>query len=736
MATVTTTYDAAILDTLAGLLDSLTVRGIRLGLSVDRKRVTVDAPEDALTPDLRAAIKAHKSALLAALTATPAPAREGLHICKWGSAHYPHWRHHEGERRLVCASCYPTLWSDATPTGNRVDLTSTIAATSAPSAHMPAPVQSERRAALLAWGAAHVYPALPFAWSTGAGTHRAAYKAIRAGAEGWRIFTAGASRVDLTAACAAAGLDVTPEDPSTGTPETPEAPTAPAPAPATPDAAPQRTRAGRGAAETLAVLDATGLWIARPDEAIVCITDGVPAPSPALHAGELLDLAQRHDIHQLWLHADYAAAAGLPDRLRGVKPREGLAHAFTDGALAAGWDIRPKSLAPWLHCFRPGTYGAIALALPHLDVQAPWHKARDGRELLAALLAYREALGGYGYRYSPAVTGTGLLRALHKGSRIALDLSASVTPQDFPPPARAGHAAPDLIWARPLTSAEREHCLYVNAYDKNGQYLGACASLPVGLGVPEHCEGEHVTFDKKLAGYWRARIAYTPPEGLPNPFAAPIHPTDSEGVSWYLSPALELAYQVGAEVTLLEAYVWRSSPRGILTPWYERLRDARASLLERAASAATDAIALATVKATYRHTIGRLNGGWLRNSETPEDLYRPDWRDAVMAQAAANLYRELLKVQRETGRVPFALDTDCAYFAASSADAIATCPAPFILGDGLRHVKVKTSGAPLAPVAALLDTLCGAGARANRIIDELQTTLQATRQDVSQGEEA
>ena len=805
---------------LPDLLARLESLRVRLALSSDGRRIIIDAPRGAITAALKQEIAAHKGALLALLAppddlagldAASSP-RAGLGelsglACNRGARHHAYWLFAPDlapRPRWVCRLCEPELYARV-----HASLRASQGAQQAQEREegqegMQAPQQGvrapetrqtrqEAASALLTWGAAHGYPRQPYAWAQGASIGIAApYLSIAPGADCWHQFSRSARGADLLAACRALGIALDVPAPaaradllaaSSARPDRRASMPGNAgnaqehqegeQAPATPR---RSARKHAHAPDTLAVLDVSGLWIARPGapgatsgEEITHITDGIPAPSPAVDAGALLALAREQGISQLWVHRSWALAAGLPERVRDARASrkgqegedsEGIeeegqeqAHPFIAGAIADGWDIRPAGLAPWLYAFQRGTYGAIALALPHLETRLDpvktWRHARDGRQLLAALLAYRAALGGYGYRRSPGATGTGLLRAVHSGNSVALDLSASAAPADFPAPARAGRAAPDLIWVRPLTQEERERCAYVHAYDKNAMYLGASSALPLGLGLPEHVtastageEGAGLTFDKRLAGYWLARIEYTPPAGMPNPFAAPMHATDASGAGWYLSPMVELAYQIGAQVTLQEAHVWRSSHR-IMAPWYERMRDARADLLARSADSTGDStaatLALGALKATYTQTIGWLNGGWLRASETPEDLYRPDWRDSVMAQAAANLYRELLKVQTESGRVPFALDTDCAYFASDTPDALAACPAPLQIGTGLRHVKVKGEqiGAPLAPIAAILAQLDAPGAsiRPNRIIDEIQRAIKDASTDARQGQE-
>ena len=96
------TFDA-LCDLLAAWRIILDSRAARAG------RLEVDAPDGTLTPDLQAALALHRDELLRALTAKPAPVRP-VSVCAWGAPHFAAWRYHDGERRLVCAICYPSAW--------------------------------------------------------------------------------------------------------------------------------------------------------------------------------------------------------------------------------------------------------------------------------------------------------------------------------------------------------------------------------------------------------------------------------------------------------------------------------------------------------------------------------------------------------------------------------------------------------------------------------------------------
>jgi hypothetical protein len=636
------------------LLADLAARDIRLS-TPDGRGLAYDAPAGAISDELRAAIRANKLTLLALLAQVnrveadlPLSATITLtsdevermrrerrpvrpvHVCAWGKGHFTFWRIHSGEARYVCAKCFPEMFRG------------------------------------------------PFAFPT-----------------------------------------QVPESPPRLTPtqaqEQPEEATETSVAPAT----------GR-TAEALAALDRDGLWIARRDDhgsdSVTHLDLDVLSQPEGATARRLVSLMEREGVTQLWLHPTWGEAAGLPARLfTDEETRDGIAHPFVTGewgtndSPAGTWGMQKVGrLRPWMKFYRRGQSGTIAVAVPYLDKRVrAWRMAPDAQTLLAAVLAYREAMRGYAYRSGPGASGTGLIRALHRGGTM-LDLSASMTPADFPPPARARaegkpELTPQLAWIRTLT-VEESAAPYIHGYDKNAMFLAACSSLKVGFGRPDHLSAsEQITATvealtstrkpiRRPVGYALARVAFdTMPEAvarglLPHPcYVSPRENADpASAYRWYHTATLVLAGELGARLDVQEAYIWRETHEP-LEPWYQRLRDARSTLMaqsEGQPSEAAPAIALAAIKATYTQGIGWLDPNWLRTSPEPEDLYRPDWRHAAIATANANLWRNLHKVYQDEGRAPFALLTDAAYFVSDSPDPLASAPRALRMGNGLGQFKV------------------------------------------------
>lgn len=512
--------------------------------------------------------------------------------------------------------------------------------------------------------------------------------------------------------------------------------------PDTSEATPAATR--RPDADALAVLALDGLWLGRGTSAPEHLTgQGIPAPDASAHAGALLALAHARGIAQLWIHPDWARAAGIPEQLASGegRPVRELAHPFISDALADGWDIRPAALASWLYTFRPGiSHSGVDLVMPQLDEYLrTWADAPDGRTLLHALRLYADALGGWQFKRWPGGTGTSLLRWLHSGNRATLDLA----PVQLPAIARKETAKQEMerqrhrlgrspSWLRALTPDERGRP-YLHVYDKNAAWLGACSSIALGFGEPvrlgaSDANAAPLVFDqhKPLPGYWLARITWKRAPVLPDPFLlAPPSWGTVPKTCWYTTPMIAYAHELGAAVTLADAWVWPEHHR-VMEPWYKRLRGARAQLATLAGQDAPGAmgarLALQVVKDTYRQTIGALASARRARASKTDALYRPDWRDAIIATAHVNMYRQLYTAYEAAGVAPFAIATDALYYASDEPDAVAACPPALRLGAGVGQYKAANT-VPLADMLPLLDDL-GSGRAAGKILKQLNAALK------------
>jgi hypothetical protein len=245
----------------------------------------------------------------------------------------------------------------------------------------------------------------------------------------------------------------------------------------------------------IGVLDVDGLHL--PGRPIVPIRGAIR------HVGDLYNGARRHGLIHLWLTDAWVRAAGLPDELAVAGQFRELRHAFVSDGLDA-LHAFPTALTPWLDLRKKGEAGSgVSIVFPLYDEHAIWGLDTDGATLLAALLAYARAMGTPYYR-SPGRTGTDLLQELGKRGAGAGRAFA----ERWPGPAVQVDTETELSWLRTLSPAERAKT-YLHSYDKNAQWLSAAGVVELGLsGIEERRDpAGKLPFDKKLPGYWLARIA-------------------------------------------------------------------------------------------------------------------------------------------------------------------------------------------------------------------------------------
>lgn len=207
--------------------------------------------------------------------------------------------------------------------------------------------------------------------------------------------------------------------------------------------------------------------------------------------------------------------------------------------------------------------------------------------------------------------------------------------------------------------------------DKNAYYLCAANLTHLPLDALRHTEG---SADPKLhVGLWRIRTPASPEERLPHPLG--MGRNAQPGVwRWVAHPTMELLGDLGVRVEIGDSWTLpRARSRRLLSPWYDRLRNARAAARTYDDD---DARALQqALKDTYSRGIGCLDREGRR-------WYRPDWRAMIYAQARANFYRALLKTGRELDRWPAETRTDMVIYEGTDT------PATLKVGDGLGEWKV------------------------------------------------
>jgi hypothetical protein len=209
-------------------------------------------------------------------------------------------------------------------------------------------------------------------------------------------------------------------------------------------------------------------------------------------------------------------------------------------------------------------------------------------------------------------------------------------------------------WAGPL--GDPPDGSDVVTLDRNAQYLAAAGQVVLPLDALERYDGRPGALPLRgHVGYWCIRVPDNPEPRLPHPCGAGAVPGE---LLWVTSPTAEFLTQLGIKLDITAAWTCpRIRARRLLSgrgtsgggKWYERLRDARARLLESEDEDA--AHVLAAVKEVYRRGVGALN----RNSGR---WYRPDWQQFIHAQARTSMWRAMHQIGQKDSLWPAATHTD------------------------------------------------------------------------------
>jgi len=408
--------------------------------------------------------------------------------------------------------------------------------------------------------------------------------------------------------------------------------------------------------------------------------DTVDGTRAGIHA-----LALDHGCRTIAVHATAAGALGWPTAPVAMTGRgTALATPGWGEDSADGLGSFPDGgLAAWVNVWIPGDDGhresSVGVHVPCLDDRpaARWRDASDGPELLAALVAFREATGD-SYYFSPNATAAQIARKHSRG------LSAT----ELPPPAvrdsgEGFRRALTVVQSRPLDDIEDSH-IFVHEYDANGQHISAMGSELFGNGTAVHHDTP--VFDRKRAGYWRI-------SGLTgwDPRMPALALDDG---SWIVTATGKMLADLGCTFAVTEAWIYPKTHRPMYAI-YEAYRDARAHLLdaEERSEPGTRIARKSLPYATFT--------GWLSRKEGPskgsEDLYRPDWHDVILAEADARLLRRAHRIGMSTGRWPVGVKTDALFYTSDEMDPVKAAPAGLPLG--LRLGEFTHEG--MAPLAAI-----------------------------------
>ncbi|MFJ8536862.1 helix-turn-helix domain-containing protein [Streptomyces sp. NPDC093591] len=420
---------------------------------------------------------------------------------------------------------------------------------------------------------------------------------------------------------------------------------------------------------------------------------GTPAikPGAGLDTGPLLVLTEAA-----------VARLALPLALPAPAQHPRSDHPLLQQLRAIGWQTDTHGLGPWstLHPsnqdpHRDGVHLAVTAwgALFRDAWQLP--ESLDAAQLARLLGEYTSLLrtplgqpGDCGHRLMSDLRPPPRRHAL-SGALLCPGAGGALTECVDPAPceAPAGHqlavgraaadslAVEDLDWWRTPTPAEAERA-YVVCLAVNLPYVADCNNVRVTNGPAR--EVNQPPFNPKVPGSWLVALPPVRPQHpqLPSPF-----PT--EGLAWQPTPAV--AYALDRGVTIRPVKGWlRTGPTGpYLNPWYERIRLAHLTVLERlgitvpespeAFEAALHDLAqgnpvdVALLRAVHTSA----DGGLARLAAQPVDpdhnpalpwpspndpSWRPDLLAALTANTRANVHRKLCQTA-STGHFPLAVHT-------------------------------------------------------------------------------
>jgi len=375
-----------------------------------------------------------------------------------------------------------------------------------------------------------------------------------------------------------------------------------------------------------AALDTAGLHL--PDGRVLPVADR----STGAAIAELAAAAGARDV---WLHAEVTRALGLePARLQ----KQAEASPFLEPA--GGWRATQDRLTGMVVYRRGGEREVTRLHLVSPGSRlGSLAGTRDGGELLRLVCRF-ERLAGARWDGSASQTTAHLRRALVRGNK-------GMSPGDYDPvellPARLSRGvgrAPS--WCRPLGAELADRYPYVVLIDQRANYLAVLDS-ELGAKAPRHVAGPVELGSLPKCGWARVQAgAWPDPESFD--VLGPMRRfADETGAFWADLHSAAYAAGAGVPVEALEAWIFDASRR-FLAPVKQRLKDALYAL-EGAPDLEREALR-PLVKAMYSEFVG-----WLASdayNDPGDPLWRPDWHDAILANAAVATHR---KARKAPGRV-------------------------------------------------------------------------------------
>lgn len=472
-----------------------------------------------------------------------------------------------------------------------------------------------------------------------------------------------------------------------------------------------------------AVCGESAAWLARPGDTAVC--EQLP---DELTLEQLLDWCAGQQLGhvdgrgqyagapeacgQVWILPKLRKALGWPATIEdSPKKAEAVARKLE----AAGWRVvkgqdrkAAGGVNVWISIARGDGDDAA-----HLDLMVPdWlytptpfgEKEVSVQELANRLARYAEVTG-IAWKWSAGWTGTQLAVV----TRPQLMWRGRQTMPRQARPDREGNYA-----FRREPAPDELDLPYVHLWDVTGLYLSAATSTCLAWGEYEHVTRPTIGDPSKLErpGYWKVRLKQWKHARLPDPFCVfgRGDATREKDGLWVTTPTLRAALKLLEwDVEVLEGWLavetlttgpepWGKTPkpgevgaRGygrLLDKWARHLGEARNALED--SEHALDAVVRTVVKDTANHAVGRFDSQALRPDKGQTGghiVWRPDWRNHLIAQARYAITDKVLKSADADQRYPLALpSTDGIVYAAESADPEEALPSGFKLGTGLGQV--------------------------------------------------
>jgi hypothetical protein len=378
----------------------------------------------------------------------------------------------------------------------------------------------------------------------------------------------------------------------------------------------------------------------------VLLVDGhryrVPANDGPPDVAFLAELARRARVAQLWTMPGVELAADV------------------EGA----WNVLQ----------RPTDSGHAGLAIVALardqGACGPWRGTTEASTLLGALTLLERVLT-VPWQRSPGGTGAQLLRAnlRRRGLYCAIEL---------PPPALTRPLVEhNAQWLRQLDEHERRQPWLIT-YDKNSTFLGSGQAAEVGIGEPVH--ELRPEFNRARAGYWLVELGEADP-CLFDPTGAR---QQSDKPRWLTTPSVAIAADLGRLRQVLEGWLYPGCTR-VFRLLCERFIEARAELEAEAPTHPAARLAIAALKRCYAAILSGYLAARFHELDAADDrdpLYRPDWRDTIVAVTRTNIWRD---VQR--ARLPICGARVDSVYVTSDDDDLVRAAGQLKLGAGVGHWK-------------------------------------------------